>query len=37
MSDDEKPMPAPSRPDVEVAFKEVTASRHDEPKGQSDE
>lgn len=34
MSDDEKPTPAPSRPDVEVVFKKVMATQHDEPKEQ---
>lgn len=37
MSDDEKPTPASSRPDVEAVFREVMASRHEEPKEQSDE
>lgn len=34
MSDDQKPAPASSRPDVEVVFKKVMATQHDKPKEQ---
>lgn len=34
MSDEEKPKPATSRPDVEAVFREVMATQHDEPKEQ---
>lgn len=36
MSDQEspRPAPAPSRPDVEVVFREVMATQHDERKEQ---